>query len=73
MDCDSDDGELMPKVFAVDDDGDDVDLSVPPTSGQEYLRRVMWVLSAMTVMILNATVTVVQNLPLVAMLYGECC
>ena len=41
MDCDSDDGELMPKVFAVDDDGDDVDLSVPPTSGQEYLRRVM--------------------------------
>jgi len=73
MDCDSDDGELMPKVFAVDDDGDDVDLSVPPTSGQEYLRRVMWVLSAMTVTILNATVTVVQNLPLVAMLYGECC
>lgn len=41
MDCDSDDSELMPKVFAVDDDGDDVDLSVPPTSGHEYLRRVM--------------------------------
>ena len=43
MDYESDDGELMPKVFTVDDDGDDVDFSVPPTSGQEYLRRVMWV------------------------------
>jgi len=41
MDCDSDDSELMPKVFAVDDVTDDVDFSVPPTSGQEYLRRVM--------------------------------
>jgi len=41
MDYESDDGELMPKVFTVDDDGDDVDFSVPPTSGQEYLRRVM--------------------------------
>lgn len=39
--CDSDDSELMPKVFAVDDVVDDVDFSVPPTSGQEYLRRVM--------------------------------
>jgi len=45
MDYDSDDSELMPKVFAVDDVGDDVDLAVPPTSGQEYLRRVMWVWS----------------------------
>ena len=39
--CDSDDSELMPKVFAVDDVVDDVDFSAPPTSGQEYLRRVM--------------------------------
>ena len=43
MDHDSDDSELMQKVFAVDDDDDDVDLALPPTSGQEYLRRVMWV------------------------------
>jgi len=42
MDYDSDDdSELMQKVFAVDVDGDDVNLAVPPTSGQEYLRRVM--------------------------------
>jgi len=41
MDYDSDVTELMPKVFAVDDDDDDVDFAVPPTSGQEYLRRVM--------------------------------
>ena len=43
MEYDSEDSELMPKVFAVDVDDDDVDLAVPPTSGQEYLRRVMWV------------------------------
>jgi len=43
MDHDSDNSELMQKVFAVDDDDDDVDLALPPTSGQEYLRRVMWV------------------------------
>jgi len=41
MDYDTDDGELMQKVFAVDDDADDIDLALPPTSGQEYLRRVM--------------------------------
>jgi len=41
MDYDSDDSELMPKVFAVDDDGVDVDFAVPPASGLEYLRRVM--------------------------------
>jgi len=41
MDYDSEDSELMPKVFAIDADDNDVDLAVPPTSGQEYLRRVM--------------------------------
>ena len=41
MDYNSDDSELMQKVFAVDDDDDDVDLALPPTSGEEYLRRVM--------------------------------
>jgi len=44
MDSDSEDGDLMPIVFAVDVDADDLDFAVPPTSGQEYLRRVMWVL-----------------------------
>ena len=42
-DSDSGDNELMPKFFPVDKDGDDVDFSVLPTSGQEYLRRVMLV------------------------------
>jgi len=41
MDSDSDNCDLMPKVFAVDVDADDVDFAIPPTSGQEYLRRVM--------------------------------
>lgn len=38
---DSTDEELMPQVFAVDDFESDMDLGAPPTSGQEYLRRVM--------------------------------
>ena len=40
-DEDSDDSDLMPKVFPVDDNEDDLDFSIPPTSGQEYLKRVM--------------------------------
>jgi len=40
---DSTDEELMPQVFAVDDFESDMDLGAPPTSGQEYLRRVMLV------------------------------
>ena len=39
-DSDEDD-ELMPQVFAVDDMRDDHDTEAPPTSGHEYLRRVM--------------------------------
>jgi len=36
-----DDDELMPQVFAVEDLTDDHDTKTPPTSGHEYLRRVM--------------------------------
>ncbi|ELT95711.1 hypothetical protein CAPTEDRAFT_222691 [Capitella teleta] len=37
---DFEDGELMPQVFVVEDEIPEVDLSLPPTSGQEYLRQV---------------------------------
>jgi len=53
MAYDSDDSELMPKVFAIDDNDDDVDLAVPPTSGQEYLKRVMSVSLLMLMFLLQ--------------------
>ena len=37
----SDEGDMRSKVLPVDDIDDDFDFSIPPTSGQEYLRRVM--------------------------------
>jgi hypothetical protein len=40
--------DLMQKVLPVDDNEDDVDFSIPPTSGQEYLRRVMCVFTLFT-------------------------
>ena len=40
-DSESDEGELMTVVLPVDEADDEFNFDVPPTSGQEYLRRVM--------------------------------
>lgn len=40
------DDELQPQALAVHiDDNDDFDLNIPPTTGNEYLRRVRYVTS----------------------------
>lgn len=40
------DDELQPQALAVRiDDNDDFDLNIPPTTGNEYLRRVRYVAS----------------------------
>ncbi len=41
MQVDSDDdSDLLQAAFMVDDGDEEFDLDIPPTSGQEYLRRV---------------------------------
>lgn len=34
------DDDIIPQAFAVDDADDNFDLNIPPTTGNEYLRRV---------------------------------
>lgn len=37
---DDEGGELMFRAFSVEDTGEEFDMDIPPTSGNEYLRRV---------------------------------
>ena len=43
-----DDVDLMPQVFVVDEEVDEFNLDLPPTSGQVYLRRVQWVILSLS-------------------------